>query len=643
MQTQGTQHLIERTYRESGQFQWVRELLTNSIEAGATRVEFSVEWQAVENKGIYRRVIADNGSGMTSEQLVEFFNTFGGGGKPIGGAHDNFGVGSKTSLLPWNRYGMVVISWVNGDASMIWVKQDAASEEYGLKVERCAGPFGEERLEPVYDPYYDPDHGCDWSLVKPKWIDDHGTVVVLLGNNPTDDTVEGDPNRDEKDTKGIPKYLNRRFWKIPEGLEVFVDEFRTNERANWPPSEEIAYGPVEPGRDRRINHRQIQGGLYHIEYPIARFDKGGISGKGTVTLRDGTEIDWYLWEGDRPAVHTHAAQQGYIAALYANELYDTSTHHSTFRLFGVSDGTVRQKLWLIIRPVVDPAGKHGVYPKTDRNSLLIKGGPNAGGALPLNEWAAEFSENMPNELIAALGSARRNSISNLEDDNWRERLAEKFEARWRLSWLRAKPGADHKTNPDSEGSPPIRRSKRTDPELKPKPEGGGSSGGVRKPPIKAKIYGQSSANVDAEMAHTTGTVPGYEPRGKDELGNYLAAWQKNHPQHPEGLVLINVDHPVIRSVVEYWQSQYADHYAADIEKDVITVYGQIAVSKVAHSEHLMSIFPTNTIEAELRSDGALTMALLGLVAEDHLIATKIGGKYSKKRHAVADKVPRHAR
>src|SRR5687768_3655057 len=108
MQTAGTHHFIERTYREGSQYQWVRECLVNAIEAKATKIEFGVEWQAVESKGIYRRVIADNGIGMTGEQMVGFFNTFGGSGKPIGGAHENFGVGAKTSLMPWNHYGVVV-------------------------------------------------------------------------------------------------------------------------------------------------------------------------------------------------------------------------------------------------------------------------------------------------------------------------------------------------------------------------------------------------------------------------------------------------------------------------------------------------------------------------------------------------------
>jgi hypothetical protein len=44
MQVMGTQHLIERTYRESGHFQWVRETFINAIEAGATRIEYGIEW-----------------------------------------------------------------------------------------------------------------------------------------------------------------------------------------------------------------------------------------------------------------------------------------------------------------------------------------------------------------------------------------------------------------------------------------------------------------------------------------------------------------------------------------------------------------------------------------------------------------------
>src|SRR5262245_50405561 len=137
MKTSGTEHFIERTYREGGAYQWERETYVNANEAKASRVDYGIEWQAVEHLGVYRSLIADNGQGMADAELVEFFNTFGGGGKPIGGIHENFGVGAKTSLLPWNRYGLVVISWVDGEPSMIWVQHDAESGEYGLRLEEA--------------------------------------------------------------------------------------------------------------------------------------------------------------------------------------------------------------------------------------------------------------------------------------------------------------------------------------------------------------------------------------------------------------------------------------------------------------------------------------------------------------------------
>src|SRR6476660_9937428 len=87
---QGAEHFVERNYREGGRFQWVRETAVNAIEAQATHIEFGTEWQGVHERGVYRRVIADDGSGMTPDELLTFFRTYGGGGRPIGGIHENF-------------------------------------------------------------------------------------------------------------------------------------------------------------------------------------------------------------------------------------------------------------------------------------------------------------------------------------------------------------------------------------------------------------------------------------------------------------------------------------------------------------------------------------------------------------------------
>ena len=63
---------------------------------------------------------------------------------------------------------------------------------------------------------------------RPDWIDDHGTVLVLLGDDLNANTVLGDPNRPgEADIKGISTYLNRRLWGTPDGVQITVDELRS--------------------------------------------------------------------------------------------------------------------------------------------------------------------------------------------------------------------------------------------------------------------------------------------------------------------------------------------------------------------------------------------------------------------------------
>src|SRR5262245_28804819 len=128
----GASLFVARMFEACGNYQWAREFLRNSLEAGATKIEFGIEWQAVEKEGVYRRVIADDGCGMTREELLRFFSTLGECAKRIGGIHDNFGVGAKIASLPWNPERVIVISYKDGRASMIEIELDPDSAEYEL-------------------------------------------------------------------------------------------------------------------------------------------------------------------------------------------------------------------------------------------------------------------------------------------------------------------------------------------------------------------------------------------------------------------------------------------------------------------------------------------------------------------------------
>src|SRR5262245_34374138 len=128
----GASNFVNRMFEACGNYQWAREFLKNSLEANASRVEFGIEWQAVEKFGVYRRTIIDDGEGMDRDELLKFFSILGEGAKKIGGIHDNFGVGAKIASLPWNPEGVVVISYKDGRASMIQIQLDVDGAEYEL-------------------------------------------------------------------------------------------------------------------------------------------------------------------------------------------------------------------------------------------------------------------------------------------------------------------------------------------------------------------------------------------------------------------------------------------------------------------------------------------------------------------------------
>jgi hypothetical protein len=381
-----------------------------------------------------------------------------------------------------------------------------------------------------------------------------------------------------------------------------------------------------PDDERAVSSRTIDGAKFYIQYPKAGFKKGKLGSSGTVPLADGTEVDWYLWDGDRPQVGSYAALAGYISALYKNELYDTSTHHSTYRSFGISESSIRSRLWLIVRPPhADDEGKRsGVYPRGDRNGLLLRGGPHAGSPLPINEWAAEFADNMPDELLAAIKKARAGADGTLSDVAWRERLMERFGSRWRKTKLRSRKGGLLRLRPSQPGADSVpRRAVRVE---RPKPSGGegGSAGGLN--------TGSERGAVAVVRRDVGSGIPHYRAVTAEDLpSGMLAAWQPHDPQHPEGVVLLNVEHAVMAEQIEHWQSQYPDQYADDIQEDVIRTYGEIAVAKVAHSEHLKGLLPAKVVDDELRSEAALTLGLLGLISEEAVLSTRIGGKYAKKR------------
>jgi hypothetical protein len=614
----GASHFVNRMFEACGNYQWAREFLKNSLEAGATKVEFGIEWQAVEKFGVYRRTVADNAVGMTKDELLRFFSTLGEGAKRIGGVHDNFGVGAKIASLPWNPDGVVVISYKDGKGSLIRIELNPETAEYEL-VE-----FQSQRgAAYIIDPSEVAEWGNDvnWSIVAPEWTRQHGTVVVLLGSEGAPDTILGNPRAGEKDIKGLSVYLNTRFWDLRK-TEVVVVELRSERKTSWP------HGPKDSDDARRPNNRTIMGAKYYLT--DVKSQAGKLINSSWLPL-DGNRVvtHWYLWEGERPAIHSYAKKPGYIAVRYGDELFELTTHKAHFRWFGIAEVKVQQNLTIILEPqLFDPQiAEWGIHPDQSRNRLLFTGNGDKGVGVPLADWGYEFADQMPDEIRAAIKKARGDGPSSLEDEEYRRRLQEKFGDRWRVKQLvQAKESdpnkrpidvTDEKVQADDKDVAGVRRSKK------------------RRRPRAVHVIrfrttdGATGEGVEREIAVD---VPKFRFVGKDEFDHpwHLALWAPNDPDGPT--VLINEDSPFLIEAIRYHQEQYPEIYASEVAKIVRTTYGEVAVCKVAHSQKLIAQIPEEELDLTYRSEAALTVSLMGLIAEESLIAQRLG-KLGRKKTA----------
>ena len=101
-------------------------------------------------------------------------------------------------------------------------------------------------------------------------------------------------------------------------------ELRSEKKSQWPQSAN------DKDDARRPKNRQAFGAHYYLTDVKAPNGKLGPHG---VLLLDGERVsaEWYLWDGERPAVHSYAKKGGYIAIRYKGELFHVSSNKVQFR------------------------------------------------------------------------------------------------------------------------------------------------------------------------------------------------------------------------------------------------------------------------------------------------------------------------
>jgi hypothetical protein len=310
-------------------------------------------------------------------------------------------------------------------------------------------------------------------------------------------------------------------------------------------------------------------------------------------------------------------------------LFHLTTKKVPFRWFGVVESKVQQNLTIILEPDLydQRGGLWGVHPDQSRNRLIFTGGGEKGVDLPLSDWGLEFADRMPEDIRAAIQRARGEKSGSLQDEEYRKRLQDKFGSRWRSSRLVQADTVEHDVKPATLESDTVNindvmlglqgnhgrtrhRSTRTVQVVRMRAiEGGESKGIERQAPADVPKYRYVAKETFTERWH-------------------LAAWVPNDPDGP--VVVLNGESEALEEAIRHHQEQYPDVYAEEVAKTVMDVYGEVAVCKIAHSQKLATHVPEQDLDTYYRNEQTLTVALMGLLAEDAVIAQRLGRLGRKK-------------
>src|SRR5260370_21792284 len=105
-------------------------------------------------------------------------------------------------------------------------------------------------------------------------------------------------------------------------------------------------------------------------------------------------------------------------------------------MVGSRGKAVRRNRGLVVRPPeLDKQAKRGVYPRAARDTLQWFGGRE----LPLSDWGQQFADKLPTAIVHALRKARGEKIGSINDDAWKEQLAQRFGSLWKVPRYRPDP------------------------------------------------------------------------------------------------------------------------------------------------------------------------------------------------------------
>jgi hypothetical protein len=124
---------------------------------------------------------------------------------------------------------------------------------------------------------------------------EHGTIVMLIGNSPLEDTILGDPDRPEERPVHFPAaYLNTRIWDISDDMTITVDVPVSPEKTKWPRREPEQIDLIGASG---ITRRPVRGAYHSIHNVGGKVVASSeMTDEEPVDLGNNVAAHWYLRE-----------------------------------------------------------------------------------------------------------------------------------------------------------------------------------------------------------------------------------------------------------------------------------------------------------------------------------------------------------
>ena len=583
-----TGFLLDRLGEDCHPLQFLRELTQNSIEAiartsdGCGDVIWDVDWNSYDLQGVFKLCVTDNGDGMTGAEMVRYINKLSSSVSQQSLA-GNYGVGAKVAAATRNHAGLIYLSWKQGQGSMVHLWRNPETQEYGLRqLRRPDGSYGH--------------HAAVEDDVKPELIQNNGTMVLLMGSTEQSDTVSA-PEGASSPSRWVAKYLNSRYYTLPEGVTIRAREGWLNPRADT---------------DRNVL-RRVAGQQEYLR------DHSEANGEVAVT---GATVRWWILKDEKALTQNSGfvESSGHVGALYNGELYEMATGRagmSQLQQFGIILGHRRVVIYVEPEP-----GKHRrLSTNTARTSLLIDSAP-----LPWAQWAIEFRERMPKEIRHLIDEVAARSQATDHSNTIRERLRSILDL-YRISRYRPRPTGRFEVDEAHTVSGGMLRERANKNQSKSsRSRQGGNAGGVYS--VFLKKRGTPAERVEPDPFPDVRWISisdGTREAGdlEDRAARYLL---------DQNRLLVNADFRVFEDMTDRWTKELSDRKAPRslVEDAVRTWFEQTLVETVLGVQALRNAQEWSVDDiAKALSEEALTSAVMPRYHVNVAIKRELGSKLGR--------------